>query len=209
MKKLKIRWTRLSGTALFITGMLAALTFCSSIHVIAGESDGITVRADTIFPQSIQSIRVIIKNGKKTTLIYLKNGKAAELKNGEIIELNDSLSKIFIRQYFESESKVFKFVQQMPSFPGGEKALKKYLGEHIHYPKVARENGIQGTVVVQFIVGTNGKLRDFTVVSRKLGGGLEEEAIRVVRAMPDWIPGRQDGEAVNVQYSLPVRFVLP
>lgn len=107
-----------------------------------------------------------------------------------------------------SETKVFKFVEQMPSFPGGEDALLKYLHDHIRYPAVARENGIQGTVVVQFVVGPDGAIRDVTTVSKTLGGGLEQEAIRVVKGMPKWIPGKQNGRAVNVQYSLPVRFVL-
>lgn len=139
MKKIKSLWTHLSGKALFTTGMLVALTLFSSLHVIACGSDGVHARADTISPQSIQSIRVIAKNGEKITLIYLKNGKAAELTKGGIIKLNDSLSKIFIRQCFESGTKVFKFVQQMPSFPGGEKALMKYLKDNIHYPKAAEK----------------------------------------------------------------------
>lgn len=105
-------------------------------------------------------------------------------------------------------NKVFTFVEQMPSFPGGEGALMKYLHDHIRYPAVARENGIQGTVVVQFIVGPDGTIRDVKTVGAKKGGGLEEEAIRVVKGMPKWKPGRQNGRAVTVQYSLPVRFVL-
>jgi len=105
-------------------------------------------------------------------------------------------------------NKVFTFVEQMPSFPGGESALMKYLHDHIRYPAVARENGIQGTVVVQFIVGPDGTIRDVTTVGAKKGGGLEDEAIRVVNGMPKWKPGRQNGRAVTVQYSLPVRFVL-
>lgn len=105
-------------------------------------------------------------------------------------------------------NKVFTFVEQMPSFPGGESALMKYLNSHIHYPAVARENGIQGTVVVQFIVGPDGTIRDVKTVGAKKGGGLEEEAIRVVKGMPKWTPGRQNGRAVTVQYNLPVRFVL-
>lgn len=105
-------------------------------------------------------------------------------------------------------NKVFTFVEQMPSFPGGEGALMKYLHDHIRYPAIARENGIQGTVVVQFIVGPDGTIRDVTTVGAKKGGGLEEEAMRVVKGMPKWKPGRQNGRAVTVQYSLPVRFVL-
>lgn len=104
--------------------------------------------------------------------------------------------------------KVFTFVEQMPSFPGGEKTLMKYLHDHIHYPNVAREDGIQGTVIVQFIVNPDGHLSDVTTVGTLRGGGLEEEAVRVVKGMPVWNAGVQNGQKVAVQYSLPVRFVL-
>ncbi|TAM98751.1 MAG: TonB family protein [Chitinophagaceae bacterium] len=107
-----------------------------------------------------------------------------------------------------TSNKVFKFVQQMPYFPGGEDALMQFLHDHIHYPAVARENGIQGTVILQFIVGTDGKLRDIATVSTPLGGGLEEEAVRVTKEMPSWNPGMQNGKKVDVQYTFPVRFVL-
>jgi protein TonB len=106
------------------------------------------------------------------------------------------------------ENKVFTFVEQMPSFPGGDEALMKYLHDHIRYPAVARENGIQGTVVVQFIVSPDGSISNVKTVGAAKGGGLEEEAVRVVKGMPKWKPGRQNGRPVTVQFSLPVRFVL-
>jgi protein TonB len=105
-------------------------------------------------------------------------------------------------------NKVFQFVEQMPSFPGGEDALMKYLHDHIRYPAVARENGIQGTVVVQFVVNTDGSIVDVKTVGAKKGGGLEEEAVRVVKGMPKWRAGKQNGRSVRVQYSLPIRFQL-
>lgn len=108
----------------------------------------------------------------------------------------------------KEETHVFTFVEQMPSFPGGEDALLKYLSSHINYPAVARENGIQGKVIVQFIVGPDGSISGVTTVGSHLGGGLEEEAMRVVRTMPKWRPGKQNGRAVTVQYDLPVNFVL-
>ncbi len=106
------------------------------------------------------------------------------------------------------ENKVFQFVEQMPTFPGGENALMKYLRDHIRYPSVARENGIQGTVVVQFVVNTDGSIVDVKPVGQKKGGGLEDEAVRVVKGMPKWKPGKQNGRSVRVQYSLPIRFKL-
>lgn len=109
---------------------------------------------------------------------------------------------------FKTSNKVFQFVEQMPTFPGGSKGMMEYLHDHIHYPTVARENGIQGTIVVQFIIGTDGHLSDIHTVGPEKGGGLEEEAIRVTKSMPDWNPGKQNGQDVAVQYSMPIRFVL-
>jgi len=104
--------------------------------------------------------------------------------------------------------KVFTFVEQMPSFPGGETALMQYLSSHIRYPASARENGYQGTVVVQFDVEPDGSLRDVSALNANGYTALAAEAARVVKGMPKWHPGRQNGHTVVVRYSLPVRFVL-
>jgi protein TonB len=82
------------------------------------------------------------------------------------------------------------------------------LHDHIHYPAVACENGIQGTIVVQFIVNTDGTIVDVKTVGAKKGGGLEEEAMRVVKGMPDWKPGKQNGRSVRVEFNLPIQFKL-
>jgi protein TonB len=103
---------------------------------------------------------------------------------------------------------VFSFTDTMPSFPGGEVALKQYLSAHIRYPAPARENGHQGTVVVQFNVEPDGSLDHVEAMDNRLDTTLGVEAVRVVTGMPRWNPGYQDGKAVAVRYSLPVRFVL-
>ncbi len=113
-----------------------------------------------------------------------------------------------VTQAAPAPDKVFQFVEQMPSFPGGQEALMKYLSDHIRYPAIARENGIQGTVVVQFVVNTDGTIVNVKTVGQKKGGGLEEEAVRVVKGMPKWTPGKQNGRSVRVQFSLPIRFKL-
>ena len=113
-----------------------------------------------------------------------------------------------------TENKVFTWVEQMPRFPGStsdeesQNKILKYLHDHIQYPAMARDNGIQGTVYVQFIVGPDGAIRDVKTVSTHLGGGLEDEAIKVVSGMPRWIPGKQNGRPVTVQFSIPVKFLL-
>lgn len=105
-------------------------------------------------------------------------------------------------------NQVFRSVEQMPEFPGGEDALAAYLNNHIHYPAVARENGIQGTVYLEFVVNADGSIQDVKVISNPIGGGCEDEAVRVVKGMPKWRPGRQNGQSVRVYFHLPVRFKL-
>lgn len=107
----------------------------------------------------------------------------------------------------EATVDVFTVVEQMPRFPGGDEARLKYLVENINYPEEARKNGIQGTVYAQFIVEKDGKINEVRVL-RGIGGGCDEEAVRVIKNMPDWIPGRQRGENVSVQFNMPIKFVL-
>ena len=106
------------------------------------------------------------------------------------------------------EEEIFTIVESMPEFPGGgQEALFKYLQKEMKYPQIAKENGIQGTVFVNFVVGKDGKIRDAKIL-RGVNKMLDEEAIRVVKAMPSWKPGKQRGKAVSVSYNLPIKFTL-
>jgi len=107
----------------------------------------------------------------------------------------------------EEETKVFEVVEQMPQFPGGDAALMQYLSSHIKYPAVAEENGIQGRVVCTFVVERNGSITDVRVV-KSVDPSLDKEAVRVIKSMPNWIPGKQNGSAVRVKYTVPVTFRL-
>ncbi|MBQ4041293.1 MAG: energy transducer TonB [Prevotella sp.] len=107
----------------------------------------------------------------------------------------------------EEETKVFDVVEQMPSFPGGMGALMQYLSSHIKYPVVAEENGIQGRVICTFIVERDGSITD-TRVARSVDPSLDKEAVRVINSMPRWIPGKQNGTACRVKFTLPVTFKL-
>lgn len=100
------------------------------------------------------------------------------------------------------------FVEVMPSFPGGEEALAKFLRNNVRYPSLAQENNVQGTVSVQFVVEKDGTIQNVKVVGAPRGAGLDEEAMRVVRKMPKWKAGRQNGRDVAVFFTLPVRFLL-
>lgn len=107
----------------------------------------------------------------------------------------------------EDEVKIFTVVENDPEFPGGMEALYKYLAENIKYPQLARENGITGKVYVTFVVERDGSIANPKIL-RDIGGGCGAEAIRVVKAMPKWTPGKQRGKAVRVQFNLPVNFNL-
>ena len=105
------------------------------------------------------------------------------------------------------ETKVFDVVEEMPQFPGGQAALLEYLAKNIKYPVVAEENGIQGKVIVTFVVERDGSITDVKVV-KSVDPSLDKEASRVVKSMPKWQPGKQNGSAVRVKYTVPVQFRL-
>ena len=112
-----------------------------------------------------------------------------------------------VSQNLEPLGEAFVVVEQQPEFPGGNAAMMKFLGDNIKYPVVAQENGIQGRVITNFVVEKDGKLTEFQVV-RGIDPALDEEAIRVLKSMPNWTPGKQDGENVRVRFTLPVVFRL-
>ena len=105
------------------------------------------------------------------------------------------------------ENKVFTAVEQMPQFPGGDAELMKYISKNLKYPPVAMENNIQGRVVVQFVVTKTGKIGEVKVARGK-DPDLDKEAVRVVKSLPDFIPGKMNGQTVNVWYTLPITFKL-
>ena len=108
----------------------------------------------------------------------------------------------------EEEEVVFVVVETMPEFPGGQAALFKYLSENVKYPVIAQENGIQGRVICQFVVNKDGSIVDVEVVRSGGDASLDKEAVRVIKSMPKWKPGKQRGKAVRVKYTVPVNFKL-
>ena len=125
--------------------------------------------------------------------------------NGEVLKLKEAVAQPEPKP--EVENKVFDVVEQMPSFPGGTAALMEFLQNNVKYPVVAQENGVQGRVVVSFVVEKDGSITDVKVV-RSVDPSLDKEATRVVKSMPNWIPGKQNGAAVRVKYNVPVSFRL-
>ena len=126
--------------------------------------------------------------------------------NGEVLKAKEVIAQPEPPKH-EEESKVFDIVEQMPSFPGGPAALMKFLSENIKYPVVAQENGVQGRVVVASVVERDGSITDVHI-ARGVDPSLDKEAVRVVKSMPKWTPGKQNGSAVRVKFNVPVAFRL-
>ena len=126
------------------------------------------------------------------------------------VEQNEVLEEYVAPEVVEEEvveQEIFKIVEEMPAFPGGEAKLMEYVAKNVKYPQIARETGVQGRVYVNFVVEPDGSVSNVSVL-RGIGGGCDEEAIRVVKNMPKWKPGKQRGKAVRVSYMLPVNFKL-
>lgn len=107
----------------------------------------------------------------------------------------------------EVADEVFVIVEQMPTFPGGDLELRKFLAQSVKYPVIAQENGIQGRVFVRFVINQKGEVTNVEV-ARPLDPNLDKEAVRVVKSMPKWTPGMQRGKPVKVSYTVPINFVL-
>ena len=126
--------------------------------------------------------------------------------NGEVLKAKEVITQPEPPKHVE-ENKVFDVVEQMPSFPGGPQALLQYWNSNVKYPVVAQENGVQGRVVISFVVEKDGSVTDVQV-AKSVDPSLDKEAQRVVKSMPHWIPGKQNGSAVRVKYVVPVSFKL-
>jgi len=128
----------------------------------------------------------------------------AEIDQAEVVE---DYTPVEVEEEEVVEAEVFTIVEEMPSYPGGDQKMYEYLGKNIKYPQIARESSIQGRVFVNFVVEPDGSVSNVKVL-RGIGGGCDEEAVRVVKSMPKWKAGKQRGKAVRVSYTLPVVFKL-
>jgi protein TonB len=159
---------------------------------------------DQVKPEEELKTQDELNNTK--TAIGTFNVKGSDDANGEVLKAKEAIAPPPPPTH-EEENKVFEAVEQMPTFPGGAGALQKYLHDNVRYPVVAQENGVQGRVVISFIVERDGSITDVNVV-KSIDPSLDQEASRVVRSMPHWIPGKQNGSAVRVKYNVPVSFRL-
>jgi len=123
-----------------------------------------------------------------------------EVNGKDIAELNDIIQE-------PVQEKPYEYVEQMPQYPGGEAEMRAFIQKNLHYPTVAMENGIQGRVFVRFVISKTGEVSEIEII-RSLDPSCDKEAIRVVKLMPKWIPGKQNGNAVSVIYTMPVVFKI-
>ena len=142
---------------------------------------------------------------KTNTAIGSFDVKGNDETGGEVLKAKEVIAQPEPPK--EEETKVFDVVEVMPTFPGGQQALFEWLSKNIKYPVVAEENGVQGRVIVTFVVERNGSITDVQV-AKSVDPSLDKEAVRVVKAMPNWIPGKQNGSAVRVKFTVPVTFRL-
>ena len=134
--------------------------------------------------------------------ISIADVKGTDEEGGQLLE---DLKQIVTEA--PEEEQVFDMVEQKPQFPGGDAEMMAWLSKNLHYPPIAAENGTQGVVVCQFVVGSDGTIRDVKVM-RSLDPSCDKEAVRAIMSMPKWLPGRQNGKAVAARFTLPVRFKL-
>ena len=153
---------------------------------------------------SIKFTAPVIKKDEETKVaISIADVKGNDEEHGKDIA---DLKQVVTQAEPEPE-KVFDMVEQMPQFPGGQAEMMQFISKNMKYPTIAQENGTQGRVTCQFVVGADGKVRDVKVL-RGVDPYLDKEAVRVIMSMPKWIPGKQNGKAVSVKYTIPVMFRL-
>jgi protein TonB len=154
-------------------------------------------------PAPVQEIEVlnVVENEVQTERIEINTEE-----NNEVVEIKAPVEQVVEEE--ETEEEIFMVVETMPEFPGGQAELFKYLSENVKYPVIAQENGIQGRVICQFVVNKDGSIVDVEVVRSGGDASLDKEAVRVIKSMPKWKPGKQRGKAVRVKYTVPVNFKL-
>ena len=156
---------------------------------------------------------LIKENGKWRSMPYSGEKEKQEplsyneMRGGEVLRADEVIPVEPVRNVKKGKDYVYDVAEKMPSFPGGNKELMEYLEKNMKYPLIAKDNGIQGRVIAQFIVKANGHIENIHI-AKSVDPLLDKEAIRLIKAMPRWEPGMQGGEKVNVRYTLPVTFRL-
>ena len=149
----------------------------------------------------VEEVLQIVENDAKVEETTIQ----ASEETGQAVEVK--YVPVEVEEEEPEEQQIFQVVEEMPEFPGGMAECLKFLGKNIKYPTISQENGVQGKVIVQFVVNKDGSIVD-PVVVRSVDPYLDKEALRVIKTMPKWKPGKQRGKAVRVKYTVPVTFKL-
>ncbi|MCY1722262.1 M56 family metallopeptidase [Prolixibacteraceae bacterium Z1-6] len=196
----------------FVLGILTAAALVVAFACEQKESIATEISSEKENPQ----LQLTLQDDK-----IMLNGADADIKKveemlsrGKLVLTKDSLGRSYISiekedipKVLDEEEQIFFIVEDMPEFPGGDLALRKFIASTIKYPDTAIENGIQGKVYVTFVVTKEGEIAN-AKIARGVNPVLDKEAIRVVNMQPRWRPGYQRGQAVNVSYTVPINFVL-
>jgi TonB family protein len=172
------------------------------------DSSTVAVKSDSIAPPVAATAPTTTKNTteKKSTATTIDTRTRKTSRKGRAILA--SLKQVNIDKMEADKEGVYNRAEIMPSYPGGEDALRKYIENHIDYPQEAMDNDVQGTVKLYFAVDEQGKISNPTVISSRIGYGLEDAALKVVRQMPRWTPGQVAGKNVKTRFMLPITYQI-
>ena len=174
---------------------------------IVGTAMALNAETVTDYQYQTPHKKQIIKKGKKAATIKADGGNEIVVIERTVTPQNTDPVEMPNGMEVEKTEKAFDVVEQMPQYPGGPAALMQFLAQNIRYPEEAHKAGVQGRVIVSFVVETDGSISEAKAV-KSVSSELDAEALRVINCMPNWIPGRQNGEAVRVKYVVPVTFRL-
>lgn len=210
---------RLIGYVLVFAALFVAFEWTATEKKHTGEivSAGILLEEEIMVPITMPEKKVVPPppQAKQITEILEIVDDEAEIEEselasveetGEVVEITD-VGNVVVEDIPEEEP-ILQVVENMPEFPGGMKALMEYLRDNINYPRISRENNSQGKAFINFVVNTDGSIQDVEVLKSSSDPYLDKEAVRVVNTMPKWNPGKQNGKAVRVRFTLPVTFRL-
>lgn len=166
---------------------------------------------DFVFISNESKLSEAAMRNALSKLLRLKDQKTKLQRSIELKQIEKERQLELAYQQAEidySDTTIYQMVEIMPEFPGGEQKLLQYISKNVKYPQIARESGIKGRVFVSFVIEPNGSVSNVKVLKGGIGGGCDEEAMRVVKAMPKWKPGIQNGKAVRVSYIIPINFSM-
>jgi periplasmic protein TonB len=156
-------------------------------------------------PPAVKTIEILNIVADNVRIDEELNIEDSEADNQTLIDITPVIQTTAEKK--EEEAEVFYFAEEMPEFPGGDKALYSFLGNNVKYPVIAQENGIQGRVFLKFVVGTDGSVSNIEIV-RGVDSSLDSEAIRLIKSLPKFKPGKQRGRPVRVFYNTSINFKL-